>query len=306
LTTLFSLGQNNGLAGYDDPSALDGTTIDPDQELSPAEAMVRTIRDAAIDGRNALYIANTGDSSIAIYDNPLTASGARMPSRRITGDASETFSPFSVAVDTVADELYLSNSSGTDRDEIRVYDISSPETFDGDIPPTRTFATGETSFEPMQLVFAGGSLYVSVARNNTLDIQVFDTPGDLVGEVTVDRVISNASFETGSGFYVDAADRLIVANRDGETVQIWNGASELDGSPGPDVTITIDGVVGSQSLEHAVTDSEGRLYVLDNGRSAIYVFDDITALSDGPATPDREFNADTSGFGRLLIWERTE
>ncbi len=296
--TLYSLGIGAELTAYEGAELLNSNVVEPSQRLTDSQHTVDGARGFALDARGALYVCGGSDGTIAVYEDPKTAAGQRSPDRRVIPSPLNAAHISDIAIDAERDELYLVDNYHT----IFVFDIAPDAAFDGEVEPTREFTIDTDYFTPQEVEFSNGSLYVTDARV-TYNIFAFDDPSRLAGVVNPDRTFTHDDIELDVGMHVDAADRLIIANRDFDTIMIWNDAKQLDGSTAPDLEFMIDGVIGEQSLEHAVTDSEGRLYVLDNGQQAVYTFDDVDALADGPNRPQREFNVDTAGSGRLLVLE---
>lgn len=302
-TALFVAGPNMGFVGFDDAEALDGPKVAATTDLTLSTRTVSQPRDAALDRRGALYlISGANRGSIAVYDNPLTANGARRPDRAVFGEGTKlSRSLTGVAVDDQNDLLYVSNA----RTGLVVFDISSPETFDGDVAPVRTFKVDMSQFKPEQLRFANGSLYIVDPRGGTSDIVVFDNPGTLEGKVTPDRVISNIGFDNKIGVDVDAKDRLLVGVRRLGQVMIFNGASKLDGPARPIVKLSIATTDVDPKPAFATTDSEDRLYVADASGNVVFSFDMTSELVSGKRAPNRTIHSsDLIAPNRLLVFER--
>lgn len=297
--TLLSLANGAELTGYDGADLLNTTELKPSQRLDDSPETVDGARGFALDRHGALYLCSAYDGSIAVYDDPRSASGSKRPNRRALPTSLQSEHISDIAIDTERDELYLVDGY----DIVFVFDISEDADFDGRINPIRAFTIDVDYFTPQEVEFSNGSLYVADARAR-YEVFIFDDPRSLDGLVKVDRTFTHIDIELDVGLHVDAWNRLLIANRKIDKIMIWKDALQLDGSSEPDVILNIDGVLGDQSLEHAVTDSNDRLYVLDNGdQEMVYVFDDISTLSDGYQMPDREFAVDTSGSGRLLVFE---
>jgi|GEM_PF-4866290 len=297
--TLLSLANGAELTGYDGADQLNTTELEPAQRLKDSTETVDGARGFALDRRGALYLCSAYDGSIAVYDDPRSASGTKRPDRRALPTSLQSEHISDIAIDTERDELYLVDGY----DVVFVFDISEDAVFDGQIDPIRAFTIDVDYFTPQEIEFSNGSLYVADARV-IYEVFIFDNPSTLDGLVEFDRTFTHDEIELDAGLHVDAMSRFLIANRAIDTIMIWNDAMQLNGSSEPDVIFSIDGVLGDQSLEHAVTDSDDRLYVLDNGdREVVHVFDDITTLADGYLMANREFAVDTSGLGRLLTVE---
>lgn len=302
VTTLFAIGPNMGLVGFDNAQTLSGSKVAVTTELSRSSKLVSQPRGAALDHNGALYLvsgANRG--SIAVFDNPLAANGGRRPDRSVFGPQSQIArSATGIAIDRDNGLLYVADSTS----DLLVFDISSPEAFDGDVAPVRTFDVDHLRFRPMQMCFANGSLYLVNARGGTSDIFVFDNPGSLTGKVAPDRVITHQGFDNKIGVHVDAQDRLLVGVRGLGQVLIFNDAATLDGPATPDVELSISGADVDPQPSFAMTDSQDRLYVADATGNVVFSFDRASELASGARAADRTIDSsDLIAPNRLLVYE---
>lgn len=302
-TTLFVLGPNTGFVGFDGADNLNGVGLAATTELLNSSATVIQPRDAALDCNGALYlISGNKGGSIAIYDNPMTATGSRPPDRVVFGDATGiSNSPTGIAIDCEKHLLYIADTEAN----VLLFDIRSPELFNGNVAPLRTFHIDLPSNSPAQICLANGSLYVVDARGGTSDILAFDNPAALVGDVVPDRVITNAGFDNTIGIAVDARDRLWVGVRDLGQVLMFKAAISLDGTMTPDLALSIANVDVPAKPSFATTDSEDTLYMADSNGNAVFVFDLATELTSGPRIANRVIDsAELIAPNRLLLFER--
>ena len=303
VTTLFVIGPNMGFVGFDKAATLSGSKVPVTTELLATNQGVSRPRGAVLDARGALYlISGARRGSIAVYDDPLKANGSRQPDRAVFGERTQiSRSPTGIAIDRGENLLYLANA----RTGLLVFDISTPEAFNGDVAPVRAFDVDLPQFRPEQLRFANGSLYVVDARGGTSDILVFDNPGKLRGKVTPDRTISYGGFDNKVGVDIDSKNRLLVSVRKLGQVLIFTDASKLDGVAQPDVTLSIAGAKVSPQPSFATTDSEDRLYVADSSGNVVFSFDETSKLTSGERYPARTINSrDLIAPHRLLLFER--
>lgn len=301
--TLFVIGPNMGFVGFDDARLLSGDNVPVSTELMLSSTAVSQPADAALDRHGSLYLISGANSgSIAIYDNPRSATGVRPPDRIVSGEATQiSRSPTGIAIDRENDLLYLSNTVT----ELLVFDISAPAGFDGAVEPIRTFDVDLPLFRAEQLRFANGSLYVVDVRGGTSDVLAFDSPGSLQGLVTPDRVFTNNAFDHRIGLYVDDADRLFVASREAGQVLIFDGAGTLDGAVTPDVAFTISGADVAPMPAFATTDADDRLYVADASGNVVFSFDSSAGLTSGAHPADRTIGSlELLAPNRLLVFER--
>lgn len=301
LTTLFAMGPNMGFVGFDEAEKTNGAKVAVTTELSLSNKTVSRPRGAALDKHGRLYlVSGANGGSIAVYDKPLNANGHRRPDRIVAGKATRiSRSPTGIAIDRQNDLLYVSNAVT----DLLVFDISSPEKFQGPIAPLRTFDVDMSLFRAKQICFANGSLYVVTARGGTSDILAFDKPDKLRGKVTPDRVISYQEFDNRVGVDVDSKDRLLVGVRKLGKVLIYRKASTLDGPAKPDVMLSIAGTDVAPMPSFATTDSEDRLYIADANGGVLFSFDNSAQLTSGEHFPDRTIDSrDLIAPSRLLVF----
>lgn len=297
IVALIATSQNFNVVTFDDAALLNGADLTPSAVLEPSNASgVLRPQDSVVSATGVLFICSESNDTIAIYDSFLTAAGSRPSDRNVTGTDTMIDSPISVAIDRDNDVLYVANR---EENNILVYSNVSDPAFDGEVAPSRTFSRDQGSMTPDQIFFDGGSLYVVADE----EILVFEDDGTLNGPVAVDRFITNPAFSqtTRLNVSVDSIGRFVLTSRSGD-VFIYNNASALDGSPTPDVTITVD---GASTLNSAWIDSDDRLYAMDFSDRAIYVIDEVSQLATGTFLPDRTIMATGfEGSDRLYVHER--
>jgi 6-phosphogluconolactonase (cycloisomerase 2 family) len=133
-----------------------------------------------------VFIANFSlPSSISVY--PLGASGSVSPIRSITGDATGLLGTYGLTLDTVHDEIVVTNSSSN---SVAVFS----RTANGNVAPTRTISGGSTGLAfPGQVVVdtAHDELAVANALGASSSITVFARTAN--GDVAPVRTIIGAS-----------------------------------------------------------------------------------------------------------------
>lgn len=293
---LWVISPNASLLSFLNPGILDGFDTPPSTELELSiSTQVISTKDAVVTPGEVLIIAN--GAGISIFENASTASGPRTPDRVVTGPNSEINSPVAVAYDGANDVLFVIENFG--QHTIYVFDNVSQPGFDGDPQPDRLIASDDTLFNPEQMFFFAGDLYV-VVRD---DILVFENASTLdTMDAVPDRIISGDLLEEPI-VSIDSTGRLVVANQ-GDTLLIWNNASSLDGSPAPDLMLTIN---GASRLEAAVIDSDDRLYAADRNQNIVYSLDNVSLLTSGSLNPDRIIeSSDLRTPERLFLFEPPE
>lgn len=296
LARLWISSPNFGVFSFANPGFLDGAVVGTSTALRlGASSGVFDPSDMAVSATWALFIAN--GNGIAIYEDGRLATGPRPVDRTVSGPNSEINSARALAIDAENDVLFVVDRAP--RHAIYVFDRVSDPDFDGDVPPARVIASSDTLFNPEQMFFSGGDLYVV----NRTDILVFANASTLdTLDARPDRVISSPLLEEPI-ISIDSADRLVVANRS-DTVYVWNDASTLDGNPPPDLVLTIE---GADRVEAAVIDSYDRLFAADRNAHAIYSYDHVSLLESGLLLPERIIESpDVRTPDRLILVEQPE
>jgi hypothetical protein len=299
VVSLIATSQNFNVVTFDGAGLLDGLNIPASGVLEPGNGSnVFRPQDSVVGGKGAMFIASDTNSSIAIYNNFLSASGTRRPDREISGPESMIERPISLAIDQENDVLYVANRED---ENILVFEGASYEGMNGDVAPSRTFTREFGRMSPTQIYFANGSLYVV----DDEEILVFEDDGTLNGSVPISRLITNTNWRSSTrlNVAVDSIDRMIITTRSDE-VLIYNDASTLDGSPMPDQTLLIK---GASALNAAVIDAYDTLYAMDYTDRAIYAVDLVSTLVDGVVLPDRAIQGPGfEGSDRMFLYERYE
>lgn len=273
---LWVVSPNTDLLSFVNPGSLFGANVLPNTELELGISnQVVSPKDVVVSQSGVLLIAN--GVGISIYENALTASGPRQADRVVAGPNSEINSPIAVAIDRPNDVLFVSENFA--QNAIYVFDNVSQPNFNGDPLPDRMISTDDTSFDPEQMAFDSGDLYV-VSRDEILVYANASTLDTM--DAVPDRIISGPLLNDPI-ISIDSRGRLVVANQN-DTILIWNNAAGLDGSPAPDLMLTIN---GAGRLEAAVIDSDDRLYAAERNDAVIYSLDSISELSSGSLNADR-------------------
>jgi len=127
---------------------------------------------------NEIFVANTENNTITVYENDRTKEGNIdiPPKRTIRGDMTKLSSPVSVFLDTVNNEIFVANFSFDDG-SVTVYENDRTKIGDVNIPPLRTIA-GKTT----KLLVPSG-IFVDTGNN---EIYVADFNGESrVGNILV-------------------------------------------------------------------------------------------------------------------------
>lgn len=238
-----------------------------------------------------LFVANSGASSILIFDPASTAAGNIAPARTISGASTLLSVPHDLAIDPVNNLLYVADGT-----QILVFQSAS--TANGNVPPVHNIGLG----------FAVGAIVLDVANNR---LYVADTSGNTIerlegaslqdGTAVVTASIGGA--DTGlarpQGLVLDATGRLIVANAAGPTITIYATPATASGDTLPSATISGAGTQlrGPDQIVLDPTTNNGELYVADNLLGGILVFSQIeTTAGTGNVPPTRNISGTSTGL----------
>lgn len=296
---LIAESDSSSIIGFEDPAGVDGDNVVPDTLIENTQT---GIEDIAVNADGDLYVLLQGDEAIQVFTDARTANGTNVPARTVTGEMTEMSSPLAIAIDKDADVLYFSNEPRNFRAEIRVFDDISTASFEGNIPPDRTFMTSAgKAFHPLQLFAKDGDLWVVDDRDgeDSTNILVFENA--VAAEDVVDPVatLTSALWSEDVAIWVDDKNRLFVVDQS-DRVLIYFNASDLDGELTADVDIQ---VVGAQRLNHVVVDSTDTMYLAD-GFNVIFTIAGVTDLVSGMVNPDNMIEgSDISSPDKLDIVE---
>lgn len=238
-----------------------------------------------------LFVANSGGSSILIFDPASTATGNVAPARTISGASTLLSVPHDLAIDPVNNLLYVADGT-----QILVFQSAS--TANGNVPPVHNIGLG----------FAVGAIVLDVADNR---LYVADTSGN-----TIER-LEGASLQDGAavvaasiggtdtglarpqGLVLDATGRLVVANAAGPSITIYATPATASGDVLPSATISGAGTQlrGPDQIVLDPATNNGELYVADNLLGAILVFSQIdTSGGTGNVPPTRNISGTSTGL----------
>jgi hypothetical protein len=203
------------------------------------------------------------------FDNAFAATGNVAPAATISGAATTLTFPVYLALDSAADRLFIANKGAA---SILVYDQAS--TITGNTAPNRTISGAATNLAGPIDVFLDKSrdlLYVA----DDLDILVFSAASSANGNVAVARDIQ-PGFIVGAIFVDTANDRLFAADPTGNTINVYDAASTLNGvvTPTRQISGAATGLGHPSGLQ---TDGAGRLIVSNSSPASITVYNAATA-----------------------------
>ena len=250
--------------------------------------------DAAAD---RLYVANTGDLSVVIFDGVSTKTGIVniAPTRTIAGVATGLLQPTDVALDKSRDMLYVADDI-----DIFVFNSASSAATTGNVPFTRDISPGFT-VSAIFLDATNNRLYVADQAADA--IAIFDNASTLNGPVKPNRVVQGTATHLAvpSGVTVDGTGRLIVSNVGNgttipPTITIYANAAIADGNipPVAEITGSNTGLVTPAQIAVDKTGT-GTLYNADPGAARIAIFGSLNTANANIA-PTRSINGPSTGL----------
>jgi DNA-binding beta-propeller fold protein YncE len=207
----------------------------------------------ASNGTGVLYVANTGASSILVFNNASLTNGNTAPDRTIfpasgtaCGDSATTqrdlCSPGSVFIDTINDRLYVAN---TGANSILVFNNASSIT--ASAAPDRIIS-GLNSPSGVFVDVTNDLLYVvNTGTNSILVFNASTANGDIVPSRTIAQgtdLIDNTTLNTPSGIFVDVSNNLLYVSNSGTTgtgansILVFDDAGIINGNVAPTQTIS--------------------------------------------------------------------
>jgi len=248
--------------------------------------------DAAAD---RLYVANTGDLSVVIFDGVSTKTGNIAPTRTIAGVQTGLLQPTDVALDKGRDMLYVADDI-----DIFVFNSASAAATNGNVPFARDISPG----------FAVSAIFLDATNNRLFvadqagdAVAIFDNASTLNGNVTPTRVVQGAATHLAvpSGVAVDGVGRLVVTNVGNGTtippsITIYANAAIADGNIPPVAEITGSNTGMSTPDQIAVDRTgTGTLYNADPGAARIAAFGSLST-ANGNISATRSINGPSTGM----------
>jgi hypothetical protein len=240
---------------------------------------------------DSLYIADTNDLSIVIYDGISTKpAGNIAPSRIIAGVAANLLSPTDVSLDKVRNLLYVA-------DDLVIHVYASASTVNNDQAPARDLSV---QFQLSGIFIDGASdrLYVADTAGN--EVAVYDHASTLAsGLITANRAIQGPTNNHLSGpvsVQLDGAGRLVVSNSLAPSITIYANAATADGDVAP--VAEIKGTNTGLSVPTQIfvdTTGTGTLYTADPGAARVAVWGNLNT-ANGNIAPTRTIGGANTGI----------
>lgn len=236
-----------------------------------------------------LFIADTGDLSVLIYDSISTKNGNVAPSRIIAGAATNLLSPTDVSLDKVRNLLYVA-------DDLVIHVYASASTVNGNPAPVRDLSV-KFQLSGIYIDGANDRLYVADQAGNA--VAVYDHASTLNGPITANRAVQgvNNTHLSGPGsVQVDGAGRLVVSNASGPSITIYANAATADNDVAP--VAEIFGANTGLSVPDQIfvdTTGSGTLYNADPGAARVAVFANLNT-ANGNTAPTRSIAGTNTGL----------
>ena len=239
-------------------------------------------------GTDSLYIADTQDLSVVIYDGVSTKNGNVAPSRTIVGQATNLLNPTDVSLDKSRNLLYVA-------DDLVIHVYASATTVNGNQAPARDLTV---PFQPSGIFIDGTSdrLYVADQLGNA--IGVYDHASTLNGPITATRAVQGASTNLSGpgGVQLDGAGRLVVSNATSASITIYANAATADGNVPPAAEIA--GANTGLSVPDQIfvdTTGSGTLYNVDPVAARVAAFANLNT-ANGNILPTRAISGANTGM----------
>ena len=254
---------------YGNANDVSGNTT-PNRVVSGGLTALNSPRGIAVDmARNQIYVANSSDNAILVFNNTRTMSGNIAPVRMIAGVAMTLSGPSALSFDVFNDQLYVANTADN---SILVFDNVSMAS--GDVPPSRTLKGVATLLNAPYGVFVDTTRNKMYVINGGLigaganSILVFDGAMTVSGNSSPARTISGAAttMNSPSGGALDVLqDRLYVANTGSSSILIFNAISTISGNKAPDRALAGVRTALNQPRDLYLDLTGDRLYVANAG-----------------------------------------
>jgi len=236
---------------------------------------------------DSLYIADTGDLSIVIYDSVSTKNGNVAPSRIITGPS--LVNPTDVSLDKVRNLLYVA-------DDVDILVYASASTANGTPAPARDLTV---PFVVSGVFIDGANDRLYLADQAGKAIAVYDHASTLNGPITANRAVqgaTNTQLSNPGGIQIDGAGRLVVSNASPPSITIYPNAATADGDIAPVATIA-GASTGLSTPDQIFIDATGTgtLYNADPGAARVAVWSNLNT-ANGNIQPTRAISGALTGL----------
>ena len=293
----------NTLLRFDNASTTNG---------SPTPAATITGLNTTLSGPNyitldpaadRLYVADTNDFSVVIFDKISTQNGTLnlAPTHTIAGSNTTLASPADLFFDRVRNELYV-----LDDPNILVFNVASLSTGINNIAPTRSLITSSISIAGMAAIFVDVNSDRLFLANLDGAIDIFDNASTLpTGAITPTRSITGSNTQLGNptGIQFDGLGRLVVSNAGSASaaagINIYSStAITAGGNPAPVARISGSNTGFATPMQIVVDPSgTGTAYLADSSAAKVAVYANLNnATGNINAAPNRSISGASAGF----------
>jgi len=188
---LLYLAVSGGVFVYANASTIDGDVAPVRTITGVATGFsgnrdMRLFVDAAHD---RLYVLDSDNAALMVYDAASTVDGNAAPDRVLTGGNTLFNFPWGIDVDVGRDILYVADESN---DEVYVFDNAS--TVDGDLAPDRVLSGAATTLSgPADIEVDPATDRLYVTNSNPAAVLIWDGASTVDGEVAPNRSITGVA-----------------------------------------------------------------------------------------------------------------
>ncbi len=273
--------QNNSILRFDNATTLEGD-VAPVATIQGALTRLSAPQYLFLDVSNdRLYVANSGQSAILVFDNVSTLDGNVAPTRFLEGANTTLSGPTRTILDLGRDILYVDNTG-----QRSILAFGNGATVEADIAPLRKIDGSNPGLSNALDMFLDSSAdRMYVANTGVSAIHVFDNISQKDGNVFPERILrgGNTKLGTPQSILVDSSNNLLVA--DSTSILRFADASTIEGDVAPAAVVT-GGNTGIRQPGQMLLES-GNLYLANTGSGEILVFNNI-ASAEGNPFPDRK------------------
>lgn len=284
-----------------DSALTDSGNVPPAATISGANTLLNQPAYMFLDtAADRLFVANTGNLSILIFDNISTKTGNVAPERQLSGANTTFILPTDVSLDKGRDLLYVADDT-----EIQVF--ASASTATGNIAPTRSYSTSTSTISAIFIDGANDRLYVADPAGT---IDVYDNISTVAaGAISANRSITGANTHLGTpaGLAIDGGGRLVVTNATAKSITIFNNAAGANGNISPSAEI-FGTNTGFNTPEQVVVDTtgSGTAYNIDPAAARVAIYGSLSSTT-GNVAPTRLINGPATTFSNPvgIAFDRT-
>jgi sugar lactone lactonase YvrE len=225
---LYAANDTNNILVFKNVSLLNGS-VTPSRTISgtlftqSAGIWVDTTHDV-------LYISDNSAGAIEVFNNASTLNGTVTPDRIIWGSNTGLSSPENIWLDQATDQLYVADGGA-----VAILVFTGASTAIGNVAPSRTITSADFT-DPTSLWLDTSSDQLYIGNYGGSSVLVLNSAHTINGSVTPDRIIAgpNTTFITPYGLWLDVSnDRLYVADFINNAIDVFNGASTINGDSAP-------------------------------------------------------------------------